>query len=409
MAAASFAAMRDGGMTIRLVDSGWDKELADARLADASELRIICPFIKTGALDSVLTGKPGNIQVITRFNLAEFAEGVNDIPALRKLLRAGARVRGVKNLHAKLYLFGSSRAIITSANLTDAALSRNHEFGMVSDDAAIIATCRAYFDDLWKRGGPDLTAPQVENWDESVTRFRAEGGRPNRPHGLGDFGADAGITKAPLILLPSIIADATQAFVKFLGEGHNRVPLSFSTVEEIDREGCHWAVAYPTSKRPKGVRDDAVIFIARLTRDPHDIRVFGRAIGLSHVPGRDDATPEDIARREWKATWPRYIRVYHAEFVAGSMTNGVSLNELMGAFGPMGCCQRSPEPAASSRNGRDRFAIWRAAPNSAQARARRIPRSGYRHLPAALRGHAGANAASSRSGTYPSLWRWRRA
>jgi hypothetical protein len=70
-----------------------------------------------------------------------------------------------------------------------------------------------------------------------------------------------------------------------------------------------------------------------LTREPNDICVFGRAIGMRHVPGRDDATQEDIARRESKARWPRYIRVHHAEFVAGTMANGVSLNELMSALG----------------------------------------------------------------------------
>ena len=54
---------------------------------------------------------------------------------------------------------------------------------------------------------------------------------------------------------------------------------------------------------------------------------------MKHEPGRDDATPEDIALRPWKETWPRYIRVHHAEFVAGSMENGISLNELMDTLG----------------------------------------------------------------------------
>ena len=31
--------------------------------------------------------------------------------------------------------------------------------------------------------------------------------------------------------------------------------------------------------------------------------------------------------------WPRYIRVHHAEFVAGTMENGISLNELMDTLG----------------------------------------------------------------------------
>jgi hypothetical protein len=81
------------------------------------------------------------------------------------------------------------------------------------------------------------------------------------------------------------------------------------------------------------VRDNSVIFIARLTRDPDDITVFGRAIGTRHVPGRDDATTGDIEKRPWKKDWPRYIRVRHPEFVAGTMANGVSLSALMNALG----------------------------------------------------------------------------
>ena len=320
-------------MTTRLVDSGWSREIAEALRADAGELRIISPFIKLGALQRMLSAKPKAVKAITRFNLADFAEGVSDIAALRQLLASGGSVRGVRYLHAKMFLFGSKRAIVTSANLTEAALNRNHEFGIVSEDQEIIAACHRYFDDLWKRGGADLMATQLDQWDATVTRHRTEGGRPNRPAGLGDFGADAGVMTPPLTALPIVVADAPQAFVKFLGEGDNRVPLSFSTIEEIERAGCHWSVAYPATKRPRVVKDDAVIFIARLTHDPNDIRVFGRAIGMRHVPGRDDATPEDIARRDWKATWSRYIRVHQAEFVAGTMANGVSLNELMGALG----------------------------------------------------------------------------
>ena len=89
-------------------------------------------FIKKGALERLLSHRPGDVQVITRFNLADFADGVSDVEALRMLLDAGASIRGIQNLHAKLYLFGTSRAIITSANLTEAALTRNQEFGTAS-------------------------------------------------------------------------------------------------------------------------------------------------------------------------------------------------------------------------------------------------------------------------------------
>ena len=319
-------------MTVRLVGEGWDKEFTEALSADASELRIIWPFMKTGVIESLLSCQPGNIQVITRFNMADFAEGVSDVRALRKLLDANARVRGVRNLHAKLYLFGASRAIITSANLTESALSRNHEFGMVTKDATIIVKCRAYFDDLWQRAGNDLRRDQVDAWDETATGHRLQGGYLSQTAGLGDFGADAGVADPPLAQVPTVVADGSQAFVKLFGRSDNRVSLSFSTIEEVTEADCQWAVCYPTAKRPRGVRNGAVIFMGRLTRNPNDIRIFGRAIGMMYEPGRDDATAADIARRPWKEDWSRYIRVYDAEFVAGAMGNGISLNEMMEAL-----------------------------------------------------------------------------
>ena len=97
----------------RLVETGWAAELIDGVREGPAELRIVCPFIKERALDRLLELGPKNIRVITRFNLADFADGVSDIAALRKLLRAGAAVRGIRNLHAKLYLFGDRRAIVT--------------------------------------------------------------------------------------------------------------------------------------------------------------------------------------------------------------------------------------------------------------------------------------------------------
>ena len=94
-------------MTIRLVDEGWRRELAEAVRADASELRIICPFIKVGALESLLSGQPGNVQVITRFNLADFAEGVSDIAVLRKLLDINARRQAATGVQLEVRRYDS--------------------------------------------------------------------------------------------------------------------------------------------------------------------------------------------------------------------------------------------------------------------------------------------------------------
>lgn len=322
-------------MTTRLINRGWSDELTQALTADTSHLRIICPFIKASALNRLLALKPRKIEVITRFNLGDFAEGVSDIQALQALLKAKARVRGIRRLHAKAYLFGTSRAIITSANLTKMALDQNQEFGLVTEDQSHISECHTFFDYLWQAGKSDLTLKQLAKWDDEVSRHRISGGRKSRGSGLKDHGAivddnDAG-TNGPIAgsSIPSVYGEASQAFVKLLGESDNRAPLTYNTLDEVKRAGCHWALGYPNTKRPRIVRENAVMFIGRLTQNPDDIRIFGRAIGMKHVEGRDDATDAEINCRNWKSIWGRYIRVHHAEFLSGTMANGISLRELM--------------------------------------------------------------------------------
>lgn len=320
-------------MTIRLVDGGWGHEMDSAIALAADTIQLVSPFIKSRTTRRFLSARPKNLRVITRFNLDDMAAGASDIAALHSLLKAGAQIRGIKNLHSKLYIFGASQVIVTSANMTEAALFRNHEFGFVSQDKKIIATCSSYFDDLWRRGGSDLTMDQLESWAQEVSKHCAAGGRPIHSAGLGDFGADAGFPAAARSDSPVLQIDAPQAFVKFLGMSSDRVPLSFPTIDEVRAAGCHWALAYPVKKRPRSVQDGALMFIARLTQDPNDIRIFGHAIGMRHIEGRDDATAEDIALRSWKATWPRYVRVHHAEFIAGTMEDGISMNDMMSALG----------------------------------------------------------------------------
>lgn len=320
-------------MTFRLVDSGWDRLIDESLHADHSTVRIISPFVKERAASRFLKhGRPARIQVITRFDLEGFVQGISDISALRLLLDAGAQIRGIKHLHAKAYLFGANHAIVTSANLTEQALTRNQEFGFHAEDPSVVASCHEYFDKLWHKAGTDLTVPTLNRWDQSVTdRLRSGAGTRIFPS-LGDEGTDIGFDEAPLPPC-SWRYEADQGFVKFFGEGHNRENPELAVIEEVKRAGCHWACSYPRGKRPRQVRDGAVMFMGRLVRNPVDTLIFGRAIGMKYVEGRDDATQAEIDRRDWKAKWPRYIRVHDAEFINGKLSDGISLAELMDRFG----------------------------------------------------------------------------
>ncbi len=321
-------------MNFRLMNSGWDKILDEALAADRSQVRIICPFIKAKSAKRLLVhGQPNPLEIITRYNLDCFRDGVSDIPALRLLLKAGGRIRGVKNLHAKVYLIGSGHAVVTSANLTEQGLTRNHEFGFHALDDTIAASCHDYFAKLWADAGPDLTVPQLDTWEARVTAAWASGAGTRTTPSLGDEGADLGLTAdLESTAIPTDLPD--QGFVKFFGTAGNRFEHSHPIFDEVDRSGCYFACNYPANKRPRAVKDGAAMFMARLVKNPTDIVIFGRAIGMHYREGIDEASPADLAKRPWKVDWPRYIRVHNAEFIDGTFSNGIPLSELMSALGP---------------------------------------------------------------------------
>lgn len=320
-------------MKTELIDSQWSGRLLSAATASDGELRIISPFIKQDALKRLLDAKPGPISVITRFNQRDFAARVSDTQALRILLGRGAQVRGVKNLHSKLYLFGSQRAVVTSANLTWAGLNRNHEFGIDSTDQSVIVACRSYFDGLWERTRTPLTFEMLEEWEKDVAQHRPkQPGKGDRDR-LLDYGDDLGLPQTDFDSRSNAFEEAPQYFCKLQGMSSDRWMLGQRVIDEIKDTGCHWALAYPTTRRPRSVMDGAVMFISRFTKEPPDIRVFGRAYAFKHERGRDEATDEDIADIPWKSGRRQYIRVDRAEFVNGTLDNGVSLYDLMREMG----------------------------------------------------------------------------
>ena len=204
-----------------------------AAKADNGELLIVCPFIQLNVIERLLSICSANVKVITRFNLADFASGVSDIAALCRLLESSAQVRGVRNLHAKLYIFGNRRTILTSANLTRAALHSNQEFGMVSDDAAIVEGCKAYFGHMWEKAGQDLLLQQVNDWQAIIADHHLSGSSSSKTDHLEDFGADLGIADPTPASLQMPVSEKPRAFVKLLGKSDNRMALDAPTIDEL--------------------------------------------------------------------------------------------------------------------------------------------------------------------------------
>lgn len=345
---------------VRLVDGGWEREFDDAMSAVGDRLRIICPFIKRGVVERLLAaGAPQRIEVLTRYDTRAFCDGASDVEALALLLDRGASVRGVKDLHAKVYLFGRARAVVTSANLTRAALRSNHEFGFVSDDPEVLARCERYFEELWARVEPDLTSERIAEWRAKVERCRAARARGG-DEGLGDEGVDVALgDEEPPIFPPE--APTQPSFVKLFGEGAKRADRTQSVRWAVERTGCHWACTYPPTKRPRRVADGSIMFMAYLVSDPDDIVIFGRAVGRRHRDDVDVATADEIRQRDFKEHYRLYVRVHDSEFVSGTLKNGVSLGAMMRALGTDSFASTQRRAAAGETDIDPRRSVWQQA------------------------------------------------
>ncbi|HEV2728146.1 MAG TPA: hypothetical protein VGV34_07615 [Solirubrobacterales bacterium] len=130
------------------------------------------------------------------------------------------------------------------------------------------------------------------------------------------------------------MSPTSAGFVKFFGQATNRSPRDRPVLDAAATSGSHRICTYPAGRRPRAVRDGDLMFMGHLVAGPNDIAVYGRGIARAYEEGRDDASPEDVARRPWLARWPHFIRVHDVELVDGTLGDGVSLNELMDELGP---------------------------------------------------------------------------
>jgi len=291
----------------------YDKLLSEVKTC--KKLRIVSPFIKEQIIRKISDNFNFlNMELITRYKLSDFACNVSSIDALKFSVEKGASVFGVRDLHSKIYLFDRRAAIITSANLTTGGLINNYECGVYLTDTDLIDELHKYFDSLKEIGGQKLTVSHCEQWQEEINlQF------PNSPlPSLPDYGS----TQVK-------INTKVNYYVKFFGTRHDRAPLKMSVREEVERALCHYACGFSINKRPRQINDGDVIYLARMTENPNNYAIFGKAIAMKYVEGRDKATASEIIERPWKKDWPIYLRIYDPIFIDGEMSDCVFLYDLI--------------------------------------------------------------------------------
>lgn len=132
-----------------LNDSVYDEFMNLVEKTD-KEIKLCAPFIKKGIVNDILTYKKQNVNIttITNIKLMSFYRKVLDIEALSNILNSNGKIYNYPMLHAKIYIFDDNKLIITSANLTEAGLKKNKEYGIISDDRDLINTANTDFKDM---------------------------------------------------------------------------------------------------------------------------------------------------------------------------------------------------------------------------------------------------------------------
>jgi hypothetical protein len=101
-----------------------DRPLLDPITRGDNIILVIAPFITSAAIRQLTTVffSGSNIKVICRWRPSDFAGGAADLTVYPVLRDLGCELYINPELHAKLYVYGSNRALLTSGNLTLAGL-----------------------------------------------------------------------------------------------------------------------------------------------------------------------------------------------------------------------------------------------------------------------------------------------
>jgi hypothetical protein len=104
-----------------------------------SRMLIASPYVNDGILQ--LAGKVNSgltRTLVTRTDLRDFAIGSSNLNTLCTLARDGFSIHSLSDLHAKIYIFDNSSALVTSANATYSGMNRNWECGFGTHNANVV-------------------------------------------------------------------------------------------------------------------------------------------------------------------------------------------------------------------------------------------------------------------------------
>lgn len=237
----------------QFIISPWDHLFEELINNTQSSILICSPYVGRGpcerlaaALHRRKVAKSIGVYLLTDLSRDNMLSGATDVDAIARLVETlpQATVRFLPSLHAKIYVFDSQNAIVTSGNFTDSGLRRNFEYGVHLNGPTSVAEIRT---DMLSYGelGSVVSLGQLQSFasaakDLRLLRRKMEVGLRRKLRSEFDRKLDE-MEEAVLRVragdrsLDAILADAV---IYVLREGPLPTPLIHAAVQQIHPDLC---------------------------------------------------------------------------------------------------------------------------------------------------------------------------
>jgi hypothetical protein len=149
------------------------KHLVSLIAESTGVIRIATAYVTERQL--LATTADREVRLLTSLTPIDVASGATSLESLNALIKSGVKCRQLParpRLHAKVYIFGNSSAVVTSANLTTNGLDSNIEVGVETTDREA-AHLVSWFDRLWELGSI-VTVAQISEMQRVTSDLRRE-------------------------------------------------------------------------------------------------------------------------------------------------------------------------------------------------------------------------------------------
>lgn len=281
-------------MAIKIINQDFGEKFYNLLESTQNEINIISPFIglKTAfSLTEWIEQNPNiKCNIITRFIREEFIRGASSIEGLEHLIKAGANLYALQDLHTKLYIFDKHSVITGSANFTFKGFFKNHEFGLfMEDEPEFTGQCQDYFDGLLSminsNGDWKISLERVEKERKLVNQNikTRKGKKGLNEYNQAKWGAEIDTQKQQgkaaeskeNDFLEDAIKDtvssqaSTGIWLKFEGTSENRISNDEVYLKRKEKINEYMnRTFFPV--RPTGIKEGDLLFLTVVSKDKDD-------------------------------------------------------------------------------------------------------------------------------------------